>query len=179
MDSSWNSSLDETGREFSSITEQEAELYAHKKLPKGQTEEQAEGQQRIDSDVDTQPPEPKVKKKVYSSSLMLVQVEKPKRVNCSVRDLQLLPNGELNILWMPKNQKRDPVSKDFRRQKSWTNFRLPFKFNNLTIWGFTGLFAAVNSNVISISSLMIWWKLISFTMRAVFEDASDAQKNQI
>ena len=121
MDSSWNSSLDETGREFSSITEQEAELYAHKKLPKGQTEEQAEGQQRIDSDVDTQPPEPKVKK-VYSSSLMLVQVEKPKRVNCSVRDLQLLPNGELNILWMPKNQKRDPVSKVFSKTEIMNEF---------------------------------------------------------
>ena len=62
MDSSCNSSLDETGREFSSITEQEADLYVDQTFEKRQPEEPAEEQQRIDSDVDTQPPEPKVKK---------------------------------------------------------------------------------------------------------------------
>ena len=66
MDSSCNSSLDETGRELSSITEQEEQLYLEQKHHKASSEvTQSHEQQRIDSDVDTQPPEPKVKSDIF------------------------------------------------------------------------------------------------------------------
>ena len=57
MDSSANSSLDESGREFESLTEQECQLYLKRQYEK--LEEKTD-EQRIDSDVESSHDQAKV-----------------------------------------------------------------------------------------------------------------------
>ena len=81
-----NSSLNETAREFDVITEQEAHLYLSKQ------KQDKEPQQCVDSDVE--------------STIVADEIKPAKsintHVNMSVREIEMLPSGLFHVLLMPK-----------------------------------------------------------------------------
>ena len=62
MDSLANSSLDESGREYESVTEQECQLFLKRRFEK---QEEKPDEQRIDSDVESCHDQAKVKVYLY------------------------------------------------------------------------------------------------------------------